>query len=76
MSILVKFYAIWHYLKNEVAGTNDEEIVSKKDVCMQKLKGTIFLNQAPGFLKSLSFRQSMCVCVCVCVCVCPPRGHK
>ena len=24
---------------------------------------------APGFLKSLSFRQSMCVCV-------HPRGHK
>ena len=25
--------------------------------------------RAPGFLKSLSFRQSMCVCV-------HPRGHK
>ena len=23
---------------------------------------------APGFLKFLSFHQSMCVCVCVCVC--------
>ena len=26
--------------------------------------------RAPGFLKSLSFHQSMCVSVCVCVCLC------